>query len=123
MLTEFKTELQALIEASVKEAHPALEQYPSVTLEIPADKVHGELSTNIAMRLTKLAKKDPMSIASGLCDVIQKNLPKSSLKDKIKSVEVKKPGFVNFYFTAGAFADILSDVFKKGKDYGRLAEG
>ena len=103
MLTEFKTELQALIEASVKEAHPALEQYPSVTLEIPADKVHGELSTNIAMRLTKLAKKDPMSVATELCGIIQKNLSKSPLKSKVKSVEVKKPGFINFYLTVNAF--------------------
>ncbi len=123
MLTELKDQLQALIEASVKEAHPALEQYPSATLEIPADKIHGELSTNIAMRLTKLAKKDPISVATELCSIIQKNLSKSPLKDKVKSVEVKKPGFINFYLTVNAFYDILADVFKKGKDYGRLAEG
>lgn len=123
MLTDLKDRLQVLIETSLREFHPSLESLPPVVLEIPSDKKHGEFSSNIAMRLTKILKKDPVGLAAELSAVIQKNISRSPLKEKIKAVEVKNPGFINFFLTITAFYGILYDVFKKGADYGRLKEG
>lgn len=121
MLADLKIQLQTTITDSLKEL--SLSELPQVLLEIPADKQHGELSCNVAMRLTKALKKDPVSIASGLQEIIEKNIQKSPLKNKIARIEVKKPGFLNFFLTNEAFYDILYEAFKKGKDYGRLEEG
>ena len=39
------------------------EQIPDVILELPKDKANGDYSTNMAMQLTKIAKKAPKQIA------------------------------------------------------------
>src|SRR3989338_7990775 len=123
MLTGLRIKLQAAIQKSLSEFSPSLSPQPEIVLEIPAEKIHGELSTNVAMRLTKILKKDPVSIANGLCQLVEKNIAGGPLKEKIRSVEVKKPGFINFFLTESAFYDILEEALKSGKDYGRLKEG
>ncbi len=124
MLADLKTQLRLAIEKSFSEIFPSLPgQYPSIVFEIPADKRHGELSSNIAMRLTKLVKKDPLSIAGELVPAIKRNISSGALSGYVRDIEIKKPGFMNFFLTDKAFCEILEDVLKSGKDFGKSAEG
>lgn len=59
-------------------------------LDHPANPSHGDYSTSIALKLTKILKKNPLNIA----EQIVSNLSPDKL---IKKVEIIKPGFINFW--------------------------
>jgi len=61
-----------------------------IKIEHPSDVNFGDYSTNIAMLLAKLEKKNPRDIANEIIN----NIGKSELIDK---VEVAGAGFINFY--------------------------
>lgn len=119
MSEEARTQLQSILEQSVKAVCPQPLKQPSIILEIPSDKKHGELSCNVALRLAGLLKQSPMSLAAQLQGIIQKNIEATPLKDKIATIEIKPPGFINFFLSAAAFYDILYQVFEKGDGFGR----
>lgn len=64
------------------------------------DKSHGDFATNLAMMLTKVAKKNPRDIAQLIID----NLPQSN---HVAKVEIAGPGFINFFIDENALANQL----------------
>lgn len=67
------------------------------------DKSHGDFATNLAMMLTKAARKNPREIAQLIID----NLPESS---HVEKVEIAGPGFINFFIDDNALANQLMDA-------------
>ena len=67
------------------------------------DKSHGDFATNLAMMLTKAARKNPREIAQLIID----NLPQSS---HVEKVEIAGPGFINFFIDDNALANQLMDA-------------
>ena len=124
MLSEFKIKLQSHLERTLKDAFPIHKKtLPSIELEIPADSLHGEFSSNIALKSSKIFKKPPMDLANEFLRIIEENTQDDQFKDGIAKIEVKKPGFINFYLTPQLLYSILDDVFKKEDHYGRLDFG
>ena len=80
-------------------------QNQSVEIEKTVNPAFGDFSTNIAMRLTKTLKRNPLTIAE---DII-KNLPKDEAVQKIEAV---KPGFINFWISEKYFLPLLPDFSK-----------
>ncbi|MDO6678665.1 arginine--tRNA ligase [Shewanella sp. 4_MG-2023] len=74
-----------------------------IQVERTKDKTHGDLATNLAMMLTKVAKKNPRDIAQLIID----NLPASS---HVAKVEIAGPGFINFFIDENALANQLQDA-------------
>ncbi|QYK05710.1 arginine--tRNA ligase [Shewanella zhangzhouensis] len=64
------------------------------------DKSHGDLATNLAMMLTKVAGKPPREMAQLIID----NLPASA---QVAKVEIAGPGFINFFIDDNALANQL----------------
>ncbi|WP_020618506.1 arginine--tRNA ligase [Paenibacillus daejeonensis] len=93
------------------------EELPVIILEVPRDKSHGDLATNAAMQLTKLAKKNPRQIA----EAIIANLDKEATS--IESAEIAGPGFINFRLDRRFLHDIVAEVLKAGNNYGRATVG
>lgn len=99
MLKRLKSELTSLIKEAVYKNLPLLKKKPlNIHLEIPKDKEHGNLSTNIALQISSILKKDPLDTASLIREDLLKLINKGKLKEKISEVEVKSPGFLNFIF-------------------------
>jgi len=80
----------------------------SPTLEKPANSDFGDYSTSVALKLTKILKKNPFEIAQE----IVKNLPNDL---SIKKVEVLKPGFINFWISDEFLVLNVFDLLKKEK--------
>ena len=60
--------IEATLKETLKQAIIScgfVEEYDqnSIVIEIPKDKAHGDYSTNLAMQLTKLLKRNPRQIA------------------------------------------------------------
>jgi len=108
-----QNDLQALIWSCLKESGD-LTAEPVIYLDIPQDSRFGDLTTNVAMQLSRQLKKPPREIAAGLINCIQKNLPASPLKDYIREIKVEGAGFINFYFNDGYFYRGLKEIVLRG---------
>lgn len=98
------------LEKLLKEALEALE-YPSdeIEIEIPKIESYGDLSTPVAMELTKRIKLPPKTIAE--------NIVKNISKEIFDSVEIAGPGFINFCFKRDFILSELRRVIRDGESY------
>ncbi|MBU0472703.1 MAG: arginine--tRNA ligase [Bacteroidetes bacterium] len=71
---------------------------------VPNQKGHGDLSTSIAMLLTKELKKNPREIASEIIENLDYD------KTIIEKIEIAGPGFINFSFTPIFLSKIISQI-------------
>ncbi|ANU10012.1 arginyl-tRNA ligase [Planococcus antarcticus DSM 14505] len=88
-----------------------------VRLESPKDKANGDYATNIAMQLTRLAKKPPRAIAEAIVENLDKNAA------NIQTVEIAGPGFINITIKKDYLQDVVQTVLEQGADYGRSTAG
>lgn len=90
---------------------------PDFVLEVPKDKAHGDLATNAAMQLTKIARRNPRQIAEAIIEHLDK------AKAQIVSAEIAGPGFINFRLEKSYLFDIVGEVRSMEGDYGRVEAG
>lgn len=88
-----------------------------VEIEIPKDKKHGDFSINTAMKLTKLLKMSPVSIAKAMTEAMNFD------GTYIEKCEIAGPGFINFYLKNDWLYDGLKLVNELGEDFGRTEGG
>ena len=121
MFSDTRRELQNIIEESLKIFEGVF--ILSMLIDVPADKQHGEFSCNIALQLSRLLKKSPLIIAQQILPRLQELLNAGPLHKQIAKIEIKAPGFINFYLSAEGFYGVLYDVFAQKENYGRSAFG
>lgn len=86
---------------------------PEYTVEIPADRSHGDYAVNIALQSARVFRAAPAKIAAAICDNI--NLADTFLS----SVEIAGPGFINFRLADSYYSEIVNDVLDCGEAYGK----
>src|SRR5699024_12787588 len=77
------------------------DELPSIVLETPKEKAHGDFATNIAMQLASIAKKAPRAIAEDI--VKHLDLAKAS----VEKIDIAGPGFINFFMKRDFLGDII----------------
>jgi len=85
--------------------------FSGIIVEPPRDRSNGELSTNAAMVVAKGTKQNPFVIAECISRVL-------TLNEKVSSIEVVKPGFLNFSLKPSVWFDILANAFEIGDEFG-----
>lgn len=93
------------------------EPIPAFNVEIPADKSHGDLSTNVAMICARAFKMAPRKIADL---IISKIILDGTYFEK---VEVAGSGFINFFLSQKWFSEVVSSVLDEKKHYGETNLG
>lgn len=69
IVEQVKQTLVEEIQKSIQKAQLAeVNEIPEIKIEIPKDNKNGDYSTNIAMVLTKIAKRNPREIAQAIVD-------------------------------------------------------
>src|ERR1700727_57897 len=84
---------------------------PNFNVEPPREAAHGDLATNVAMTLTKIAGKPPRAIAEML-------KPKLEAHPAITAVEIAGPGFINLRLKPEVWQNELKEILKSGIHYG-----
>ncbi len=87
-----------------------------IHIERPKTLEHGDYSTNIALQLTKILKKNPREIA-------QLIIEKIGLDPSIDRLEIAGPGFINFYLSAAGKSSIIKNIFTQSINYGHNQAG
>ncbi|MCH1924134.1 arginine--tRNA ligase [Shewanella sp. C32] len=107
-----KAHIQSLLEQTVttlkQQGIIPEDAAPRIQVDRTKDKTHGDLATNLAMMLSKLAGKNPRELAALIID----NLPASS---NVTKVDIAGPGFINFFIDENALANQLQAALKDDK--------
>ncbi len=123
MEKDFKARLQETLDAIIREHYGSQPSLPAVEVEIPKERQHGDLATNVAMKSARILRKSPLAIAQDLVPVLQDRIAQSPLKDHIARIEVKPPGFINFFLSASAISDKLTRILQEKDRYGSAQKG
>ena len=94
--------------------------YPKVKFSIipSKDPKFGDLSSNIALLLTKDLKKTPLDI----CEIILKELSNKNLKP-IAQITITKPGFINFKIKNSFLQSKITKILLEKDNYGKNSIG
>ena len=119
-----ETELLKLIKKALKKTKEelTLKDIPPIELEMPSNSKLGDISTNIALKISRHAHKKVEEIATSLLSNLRTLLKSSALEKNIDKIEVKG-GFINFFLSKDAYYKILSGIKKAGKFYGCQNKG
>jgi len=105
-------QLQALVAAGkVPEGLDA----SRATIELPRDTEHGDLASNMAMVLAKLAGMPPRQMAEFLVAGIQQD-------PSVISAEIAGPGFINLRLSAAFWQDLARQVLSADTAYGHAMQ-
>ena len=83
-----------------------------ITAEIQPSKFDSDISTNVAMVLSKLNKKSPIDLANILSEEIKG-------KDKlIDEISVVKPGFINIKLKPIFWTNFIKEIIQNSESFG-----
>ncbi len=88
------------------------ESLNGINVDIPPPNFDCDLSTNVAMVLSKVNKKSPIVVANTLINLIK------SEDEKIESISVAKPGFINIKFKSIYWNNFIENVNENYKNFG-----
>lgn len=102
MITNIEKQIKGSIKSIIKSLYDI--DVEQVELESPNDVNNGNLSTNVCLKITKLVGKNPMEIAQEVVDQLE--------VDGIDTIEVKKPGFINFFYGNEFFNQKVNEIIE-----------
>ena len=88
------------------------ENFRGINAEIPPVKFDCDISTNVAMVLSKLNKKSPLVLAEQISPIMKDNDP------LIENITVVEPGFINIKFKPLFWSNFIEEVFINAKTFG-----
>ena len=87
------------------------ENLSGINVDIPPAKFNCDMSTNVAMMLSKPNNKSPLKVAEMIVNIIKKN------DDHIEDIKIEKPGFINLKFKKIFWNNFLKSIINE-KKYG-----
>ena len=108
---DIKLCLKQIIEDTLKDLNIEFD-YEKIVIEKPKTETNGDLSTNIAMQLTKVLNDNPRNIAEKLVSKIKEN-------KEIDKVEIAGPGFINIYLKDEYLISGVKNVIDENEEYGK----
>ena len=88
------------------------ESLNGINVDIPPSNFDCDISTNVAMILSKANKRSPIDIAKTLIDLIKRE------DEKIETISVAKPGFINIKFKPIYWNNFIKNVNENYKNFG-----
>ncbi len=114
---DIKQIIEGAAKAAISDGVFAEAELPQFSIEVPADRTHGDYAVNAAMVWARALHNAPRKIAEALSGYF--NLEGTY----IDRFEIAGPGFINFFLSDRFYSDILVDVEAQGANYGRSDYG
>ncbi len=116
-MSDFETKIYHAVREAVKAVWDIEPEEGLYVVETPQNPDFGDYSTNVAMKLSRTLRRNPMEIAAPIADKLGELLPEA------ESVTVARPGFINFKLKADALSALIDQVIEAGESYGRNDSG
>lgn len=101
-------DIKELIKTTISKYLEQLGVSVDVELETPKDKTHGDLTTNIALKVSKSLNKNPGEFANQIIELFKDLNP-------ISKIEVAGPGFLNFYLNQNLTKSIINNILENSE--------
>ncbi len=88
------------------------ESFNGINAEIPPPKFDCDISTNVAMVLSKINKTSPSQLAEKLAPEIKNN------DSEIETISVAKPGFINIKFKPSYWSNFIKNITDNADSFG-----
>ena len=93
------------------------ETFNGINTEIPPTNFDCDISTNVAMVLSKLNKKSPIDLAEQILPIIKNNDP------LVDNITIVKPGFINIKFKPLFWSNFVNEIILNQKFFGINTKG
>jgi arginyl-tRNA synthetase len=87
------------------------------TVELPKHEGQGDFSTNFALVLAGIEKKNPREIAGQISAKLEQ------VTDLVDRVEVAGPGFVNVFINPQVWRNLIPEIIDTAEDFGKSTIG
>jgi arginyl-tRNA synthetase len=87
------------------------------TVELPKHEGQGDFSTNFALVLAGIEKKNPRELAQAIAEKL------SNQTDLIDRVEIAGPGFVNIFINHDVWRRLIPEIIAQGAAFGKSTVG
>ena len=94
---------------------------PAVEIERPADPRHGDMASNLAMKLARPCRMAPLAIATALKEQLDREIETDSAATPLAAVDVAPPGFINLRLADQALERLLDAVLALPAAWGTVA--
>ncbi len=111
-----ETAWQAAIRSGALPPVPPDATVPLVEVEHPADPTHGDLASNLAMKLARPLRRPPLAIAEAIATALQEDPVSAAV---VASVDVAPPGFLNLRLTTAFLERTLDAARHADVGFGR----
>lgn len=116
-IDQIKEILSGSIEKNIRQGNFQIKDIPEVILLTPKNKSHGDLSTNIAMQLSRELRAKPLDIANFIINSLD---IQGTIVDKVK---IAGPGFINFWLSENWLYKVIDEIREQGEDFGKVNLG
>ena len=92
-----------------------------VEVHRPANPEHGDLATNLAMKLARPYRRAPLEIARAIADELSREVAADPAATVIASVTVAPPGFINLHLSDAALDGVIAGILAAPAGWGRVS--
>ncbi len=89
-----------------------------IEIERPSNPDHGDLATNLAMKLARPLRRSPLQIA----EAIAASLRSAPARSALSAVDVAPPGFINMRLADTWLESVLDEARAAGDAFGRVGQ-
>lgn len=115
--TKLKNTVAECFEQGIEEGLWSKKGRGKFTVELPKHEGQGDYSTNIALVLAGIEKKNPREIAAAIAEKLE---AESALVEK---VEIAGPGFVNVFINSDVWRQLIPEIVEEGIRFGKSDVG
>jgi arginyl-tRNA synthetase len=94
---------------------------PTIEVEHPANPDHGDLASNLAMKLARPYQRSPLELATLLAGKLVRDAGTEGSDSPIEAVEVARPGFLNIRLRPAALAAVVDGILEAPEAWGRVS--
>jgi len=88
------------------------ENLNSINVDVPPEKFDCDISTNVAMILSKINEINPLEFAKKIENDLKK------IDSNIEKINIVKPGFINIKFNSKFWNNFLKEILSNHKNFG-----
>jgi len=116
IVVDVKTEIASVIKQSLADFTSAKIDF---LIEKPQNEDFGDYSSNVALVISKILKKNPFDVATELAEKLNSS---GSALPFLAKVEAVKPGFINFYLSEEFLKNNLQKAVEEKYGFGKSLE-
>ena len=117
-MSDFESKIFSAVREAVQAAYDLTPEDGLYVVETPQDPKFGDYSTNVAMKLSRTLRRNPMEIAEPLAAKLS-----VLLEHEVENVSIARPGFINFRLRQDALGGLINKVIDASDSYGRNYSG